>query len=171
MSSSIPDSQIVNFPDWKRCLSHAGLTDRDHEAYRRAILSFLSFCKKRHSPASVAVFRLYLEDAPQHRSALRWFFQAARQAEGRFEVSQAGSPEKEGDFNRQKRGIVPPLGKRDLGGADWERDLIKAIREAGLLWRTEETYRGWAQRFVRYIAPGSPYAATNGWLLPRKDRR
>jgi site-specific recombinase XerD len=28
-----------------------------------------------------------------------------------------------------------------------------------MLWRTEETYRGWAARFARFIAPRSPYAA------------
>jgi integron integrase len=46
-----------------------------------------------------------------------------------------------------------------LGGADWERDLIAAIRSRGLLWRTEETYRGWARRFAKSLAPRSPYAA------------
>ena len=37
-----------------------------------------------------------------------------------------------------------PPAAGDLGGPDWERDLIKAARERGFLWRTEETYRGWA---------------------------
>jgi integron integrase len=46
-----------------------------------------------------------------------------------------------------------------LGGADWERDLIAAARRKGLLWRSEETYRGWAARFARFLAPRSPYAA------------
>jgi integron integrase len=47
----------------------------------------------------------------------------------------------------------------DLGGADWERDLVRAIREAGLLWRTEGTYRNWARKFAAFIRPKSPYAA------------
>jgi hypothetical protein len=54
---------------------------------------------------------------------------------------------------------IPPTAATDLGGADWERDLVRAAREAGLMWRTEETYRGWAARFARFIAPRSPYAA------------
>ncbi len=54
---------------------------------------------------------------------------------------------------------VPPPAAADLGGADWERDLIKACRERGFLWRTEETYRGWAARFARHVAPQSPYQA------------
>lgn len=48
---------------------------------------------------------------------------------------------------------------QDTGGADWERDLIKASRGAGLLWRTEETYRGWGARFARFLSPKSVYAA------------
>ncbi len=47
----------------------------------------------------------------------------------------------------------------DLGGADWERDLVRAIRVAGFLWRTEETYRNWAKKFAEFLRPRSPYAA------------
>ena len=34
------------------------------------------------------------------------------------------------------------------------------MRERGLLWRSESTYRGWAARFSRFLAPRSPYIAT-----------
>jgi integron integrase len=54
---------------------------------------------------------------------------------------------------------VPIPAGEDLGGADWERDLIAAIRRKGLLWRTEQTYREWAKRFADSISPRSPYAA------------
>ena len=154
------NKQIVSFPEWKRALAQSSLTAAEQDEYRRSILAFLSFCKKRHSPASVAVFRRYLEEAPQHRPALRWFFQAAKAVESRVTVSHEGKAAKGQNSNRLNQRNVPLPGKMDLGGADWERDLIKAIREKGLLWRTEETYRGWAQRFIRFIAPGSPYAAT-----------
>jgi hypothetical protein len=60
---------------------------------------------------------------------------------------------------RRDRGPPAPAAM-DLGEVEWERDLIKAVREAGLLWRTEETYRAWAWRFARFLAPRSPYAAT-----------
>ena len=43
----------------------------------------------------------------------------------------------------------------DLGGADWERDLINACRERHFLWRTEETYRMWGNRFARSLSPRS----------------
>jgi integron integrase len=56
--------------------------------------------------------------------------------------------------------MPPPPAARDLGGPDWERALIKAARERGFLWRTEETYRAWATRFARFITPRSPHAAT-----------
>jgi integron integrase len=52
------------------------------------------------------------------------------------------------------------LAALDLGGPDWERDLVKAARDRGFLWRTEETYRAWGARFARFLAPRSPYAAT-----------
>jgi len=58
-----------------------------------------------------------------------------------------------------RRSARPTLAAEDLGGAEWERDLITAIRSRGLLWRTEETYRGWARRFAKSLAPRSPYAA------------
>ncbi len=37
--------------------------------------------------------------------------------------------------------------------------LIQAAREKGFLWRTEQTYREWAKRFVRFLAPRSVYLA------------
>lgn len=55
--------------------------------------------------------------------------------------------------------MEPPPASSDLGSEPWEKDLIKAIRERGFLWRTEQTYREWSVRFARFIAPRSPYAA------------
>jgi integron integrase len=60
-----------------------------------------------------------------------------------------------------RRGTRPPLAAGDLGGADWERDLIIAMRRRGFLWRTETTYRGWAAKFAAFLRPRSPYAATS----------
>jgi integron integrase len=56
--------------------------------------------------------------------------------------------------------MQPPRAASDLGATPWERDLIRVIRERGFLWRTELTYREWAVRFARFIAPRSPYAAS-----------
>ncbi len=160
MTDHTPAKQIVSFPEWKQALAHASLPPVERENHRRAILSFLSYCKGLHAPASVAIFRRYLEQAPRHRPALRWCFKAGKEAELVEENTRVQVRSGSESASRQLRGKPPPPGALDLGGADWERDLIKAIREAGLLWRTEETYRGWAQRFVRFIGPLSPYAAT-----------
>ncbi len=55
---------------------------------------------------------------------------------------------------------LPQVAAEDLGGADWERDLIRAARRKGLLYRTETTYREWAVKFCAFLGPRSPYAAT-----------
>lgn len=52
------------------------------------------------------------------------------------------------------------LAAQDVGGANWERDLIKAMRIKGFLFRTEQTYREWAVRFAGFLRPRSPYAAS-----------
>jgi integron integrase len=52
------------------------------------------------------------------------------------------------------------LAARDLGRSQWERALISALRTAGYLWRTEETYRMWAVRFAQFLSPRSPQVAT-----------
>ena len=62
-------------------------------------------------------------------------------------------------LSRKRRVAEPPRAAADRGGPDWERDLIGAVRERGLLWRTEQTYREWAARFAKFLAPRSPYAA------------
>lgn len=33
----------------------------------------------------------------------------------------------------------PPRRRDDLGNSDWEQALIKAVRDRGFLWRTEQT--------------------------------
>jgi integron integrase len=65
-----------------------------------------------------------------------------------------------GDRSGPRRPMEPPPAAQDLGDARWERDLIKACRKKGFLWRTEQTYREWSVRFARFIAPRSPYAAS-----------
>jgi integron integrase len=57
------------------------------------------------------------------------------------------------------RSELPPAAAGDLGDTDWERALIGAIRRKGFLWRTEQTYRGWAKRFAEFLSPKSPGAA------------
>jgi hypothetical protein len=62
-------------------------------------------------------------------------------------------------YRRRQAATPPPSAASDLGGTDWERELIKACRERHFLWRTEETYRMWAGRLARFLSPRSPYRA------------
>lgn len=139
----------LSFPAWKEELGAAELSQAVKVAYQRAILTFLKECRQQHAPASVASIRAHLAGktaAPRAREALRWFYRGAA---------------KGGDIlpSRLRRMTLPPPAADDQGMTAWERDLIRAIRLRGFLWRTEETYRGWAWRFARFIAPRTPYAA------------
>lgn len=159
MKPAANHADIVQFPDWKQALATANLAPGERESHRRAILTFLKYCKEQRAPASTVVIREYLRGNPAHRTALRWFYQAAARLRRDRTGGPAGRPAVAGD-GVGSAGRTPLPAAADLGGADWERDLIKAVRSAGLLWRTEETYRGWAARFARFLAPRSPYAAS-----------
>lgn len=120
------------------------------------------------------------------REALRWFFREGKKAmslalgqDGNAPVPGEGcatrrsgsdAPDENGSGRHSemssrgrpgpRRPLEPPPAATDLGSEPWERDLIKAIRERGFLWRTEQTYREWAMRFARFVAPRSPYAVS-----------
>jgi integron integrase len=159
----------ISFPEWKRALAaHAALNPAEKRDFERAIIGFLSECKRRHEPASVELARQYLEsrraaETSVERRALRWFVRAAsgRPAAGnlapRSSLRGGASPQRGAES--RGRSAPPPLAAADLGATPWERALIKACRERGFLWRTEQTYREWAVRFARFIAPRSPQAA------------
>jgi len=151
------DRQPVRFPGWKAALRQSGLPGADLIEYERAIISFLKFCKDRHAPASVVMVRLHLQSRPGHRMALRWFFKAAgwrgpgKAAAAAPAAITPGRTEASPEI-RRSRANEPSLAAADLGREPWERDLITAARTAGLLWRTEETYRGWAAYSLRHAA-------------------
>ena len=153
------DKQPVSFPRWKEVLAQAAISPDQRSAYAREIIAFLRHCKDRHAPVSAELARQYLttretQTTAPAREALRWFYRTARST-----GSEPLPAEPTGEKWRQRAPSEPPPAAGDLGGPDWERDLIKAARERGFLWRTEETYRAWSARFARFIAPRSPYAA------------
>jgi hypothetical protein len=170
------EREPLSFPDWREALAAVALSPAEREAYRREILAFLHLCKVRRAPATVMLAKEYLADrerqgAMEARPRLRWFFQAGRARltavardprpapAGRAVTARVAAGQL---VLRAGRGAVPSLAGADPGGADWERDLVTAARSAGFLWRTEETYRRWAARFARFLAPRSPYAAEAG---------
>lgn len=186
----------IQFPGWKEALARAGLAPEVREGYHRAILSLLRYCKEQRRPVSVALLRDYVAvEGEEAREALRWFYLAAQKGAatrrageslaasamgggsrthggGQTEVgpAEAGTTNVRPGESRTsalpRRRAEPPGAAGDRGGADWERELIAALRARGFLWRTEETYRGWGARFAAFLEEGrsgrgriSPYAA------------
>jgi len=160
------ESKIVSFGGWNEALASSGADRHVAERFRREIITFLQFCRRNHCGASITSARQYLGgkgevEAGAARAALRWFFKAARVAE---QSGREAAPEGSHAMARRPsvprgNGQPPIAAAKDLGGCDWERDLVIAIRKKGLLWRTEQTYREWAARFARFTAPASPYQA------------
>lgn len=168
----------ISFPDWKDALTRAALSPQIKAAYTREILTFLRLCKTTHSPATVELVKQHLavrekQSTGPAREALRWFFREGRRR-GAAPTQAAGDRAKPGfpppvqvaepvtgpAVERSRlRPMEPRPAAADLGSSDWEKALIKTMRERGLLWRTEMAYRSWAVRFVNFIAPRSPYAA------------
>lgn len=170
-SAEREETTLVWFPEWLDGLDRSALPSEVRASHQTAIFAFLRYCKQARTVATVATIRAYLDrtKTAADRAALRWFFRASRArataippraivAESdHHEAMRAGGPApRVATF----RSGVPPLAASDPGGADWERDLVSAVRSRGFLWRTEETYRAWAARFAQFVRPRSPYAAT-----------
>ena len=142
------------FPDWPDALrADASLTPGLREGYRRVLLGFLEFCRRRQAGSSVALARDYvelarLEQAPaparlqMWKDGLNWYFRRGRAA---------SSAALQG---------VPPLARLDLGRTDWEQRLVARLRLKGYSWRTEQTYRGWAWRLARFMGRRPLMSAT-----------
>lgn len=151
------DNRPVSFPDWLQVLSHAALASDVRASHRREVILFLKHCKQHHAPATVLLAKAYLEgmhaaaDSPI-REALRWFFRTAKSV-------QSNVPALVKVREQTLRPMEPPPAAQDLGQTSWEQALIRTMRLRGLLWRTEQTYRKWAQRFADYLAPKSPFIA------------
>jgi integron integrase len=150
--------EALSFPNWSEVLNRADLPPGVRASHRSEIGGFLRFCKLAHAPATVVMVRRFLErsSGPGAREALRWWFRAGRAA-GAQESSAHGAEEQAAKTPRRYH---PTVAHEDLGGADWERDLVAAVRRKGFLWRTETTYREWAVKFAAFLRPRSPYGAT-----------
>ena len=174
------NSGPVSFPDWKNVLNASALTPQTKGAFVREILAFLKYCKASRTAATNDVAKHYLawretQTAGPAREALRWFYREGRRRESAHFKGADDHPPSPSETAGQAappppvsvspvprppiRALPPPPAASDLGTVPWERDLIREIRERHFLWRTEQTYREWAVRFARFIAPRSPYAA------------
>lgn len=156
--------EVLRFPEWIEVLRQAHLPAAVRSRHTREIFRFLRFCRDRRAAATIALAKQYLEvhagQAVPARDALRWLFLSARKRSGDAEIGRSLAP----TGARLPAAVpstrfVPPAASSDLGGADWERDLIASMRRKGFLWRTEQTYRSWAAKFAAFLAPRTPYAA------------
>jgi integron integrase len=164
----------ISFPGWKQALAQTDLPPDEQSAFEREIISFLKHCKTRHAPATVPLMRQYLTEREQRttgpaRQALRWFYGKGARPPRPISfrpVPPDSSPRGPnpsplgGEESSRSRRTEPPPAATDLGTEPWEHSLIATLRERGMLWRTEQTYREWAVRFARFIAPRSPHAAS-----------
>lgn len=157
-SSASSPARAVWFPRWAEVLAQEDLAIETRERYRVALLQYLRFCKESRQRATVASARQFMQEQEAARrldaaglaegkAALNWFFRAAKQ-QIRSATTQVAPPPAEGELAMTG---LPTLGAADLGRTDWERRLIRELRGRHYRWRTEETYRGWAWRFVRWL--------------------
>ncbi len=111
---------------------------------------------------SIVVAKRYLQSltgsaADEARVALRWFVMTGRREGDAGATGDRGGRAK---WRPESSNLIPPpQAAEDTGGPEWEQKLIQAIRIRGFLWRTEQTYREWAARFVQFIQPKSPMVA------------
>jgi len=166
------EDAVLIFPDWIKALEAETLAADEKSRRKFAIQGFLRFCEVGRKPASITMIKAYLAElckqgklVAEVRIALLWFFNGARVA-GTADGggSQRADPTRSSGLqgNRGSDRSMPPVGAADIGGPEWERALIKAARGAGLMWRTEQTYRGWARRFVEFMRPKGPRLVEKG---------
>lgn len=149
MKSPFSQAAKLGFSNWAEWLRvDPTLTPGARESYHRVVSEFLQYCVGREGAVSVANARefmrlLQLREAPsparlrEWQAGLNWFFRRGREAR---DAALQG---------------VPPLARTDLGAASWEVALIGYLRQRGRSWRTEQTYRGWLWRFVRFLGQRS----------------
>lgn len=154
-------NRAVSFPDWANILEADNrLNASERTARRSGIVAYLSFLKRGHLRASLASAKAFIDETEQSgtasepiREALRWFFRAA-QANARDGISRATvEPPPSCEVSEVPTVIHPEGG--DAGKTDWERKLVERLRVRHYRWRTEQTYRDWAWRFVRWLEPKS----------------
>ncbi len=149
--------QPVSFPEWRSVLDLEPLDATTRERYANAVIAYLAHLKKSRMRASIAGAKQYLQERTGggatgaiERAALRWFFVAHRRHHGDT------TPPPSGPILVDARTPMPI----PRGTPAWEVQLIETIRMRGLLWNTEQIYRGWMRRFAAAVAPVSPEQAS-----------
>ncbi len=157
------DDKPIQFSSWRDHLAGLRWSDAEKKMHEQAIFGLLVYCKQRRLRINIMVINAYLADLANQgkrvdnaKIALRWFVREAR-LRGDVPGPWAGA-----EMRRVSDRAMPSRGPSDTGGPAWEKVLVSAARRKGLSWRSEQTYRGWAKRFVEFIHPTSPDVASEG---------
>lgn len=153
--------QGVWFPQWAEVLARFQSSVSKRRAYQRAIGEYLRFCKQSRQRATLESARQFMQQVEAKRrlgvselaiwkEGLNWFFREAGPL--RSPVVEPAGGGSHGGLQMK----VPPLAATDLGGPEWERRLIQELRTRHYQWRTEQTYRMWAERFARWLEDTRP---------------
>jgi len=157
--SDAASQKSIWFPEWVAALAALRLKELERAAYRRALTAYLRFCKESRQRATVASARQFMKQVEGQqrlgvsqlaswKAALNWFFKAgASQGPPAVPLPSLTHPSRTSLFASK----VPPLAATDLGGPEWERKLIRELRNRHYQWRTEQAYRMWAARWVKWL--------------------
>ncbi|AHF89299.1 integrase [Opitutaceae bacterium TAV5] len=163
------ERERISFAGWDEALKGEDWPPDVKARRKYAIIGFLGFCKRQHSAACVLLMKHYLATlekegklAGEAREALRWFVREARKrgaagGQRRDAAGEAGGDAGGREWSSDRS--LPSAGASDLGGPEWEQALVRAVRLAHFQWRTEQTYRQWAWRYVEFIRPRSPQSS------------
>ena len=162
-------NRAVSFAEWRRVLGEEGLPIGVKEQYQRGIGVYLGYLKATRQRASLATAKAYFDgkkfgdnfspaEEEAAREAVRWFFRAEQAETARLKaIRQAELHSLEPDevvstleagIEGETTQIVPE--RMDRGKEGWERLLVDRLRLKHYQWKTEQTYRDWANRFVQW---------------------
>jgi hypothetical protein len=159
-ASSQSEKPTVWFPQWSTALQQLRLPPLRRQQYRLALIRYLQFCKQTHQQATVESARQFMESVHAKRmlgvsmlatwkEALNWFFREGQKPSVSVPIATTRRPPPSGEVMSD----VPPTAAADLGATEWEQRLIRELRSRHYQWRTEQTYRGWAHRFAKWLNP------------------
>ncbi|MCG3148075.1 MAG: Tyrosine recombinase XerC [Verrucomicrobiae bacterium] len=162
------------FPQWAERLPQLRLPALRQQQYRFALIQYLRFCKQTGQKATVNSARAFMQEVTDHRrlavsqlatwrEALNWFFREGGKQPIQPAPVRAAQPRR---FIPKPDTLadVPSLGAADTGTEEWERRVIQHLRTGHYRWRTEQAYRHWAGRFVRWLEKGHRAQAPTGTL-------
>lgn len=151
---------IIKFRYWLRQTGKPAnvATFKEHLAWKKSYLSPSRYAVRLEALRwyyREGAKRAHAHDSPAHQGArLDSQEPSALAAQQRSQPANGGptSPPSKAsrmeDYQVYEMNDVPSSGKADLGGPEWEKALVRRIREKHLAWKSEKTYRSWCRRFV-----------------------